>query len=71
MYDFSSISIWRNVYKLFIEVGGKVMKEKIEKIPEICAELLTIYNEIKREAHKECTNSYSENEVAGVIRKKV
>lgn len=47
------------------------MKEKIEKIPEICAELLTIYNEIKREAHKECTNSYSENEVAGVICKKV
>lgn len=33
------------------------MEEKIERIPEICEELLDIYNEIKREAHKECTIS--------------
>jgi hypothetical protein len=49
--------------------GDEKMEEKIEKIPEICAELLTIYNEIKREAHEECTNSYHENEVTGVIYK--
>ena len=47
--------------------GDEKMEEKFEKIPEICAELLTIYNEIKREAHEGCTNSYHENEVTRII----